>query len=142
MAKKLTLISGKTRIEMTDEMEKMTNELVNKLLPNTRKKLENGLNQIEDDARSRWLVRDKKSKDSKSKMYSGVSITSDFQLVGHTGNTAPYAWAIKVGKDIQNTRLNQNDRLADKLIWKPVKDKTNDFVNTLADEIVLQLKKK
>ena len=141
MAKKLTLVAGKTRIEMNDELQDLTNSLLNKLLPNTRKEWERELNQIEDEARSRWLVRKENSKDSRGKIYSGLSITPDFKLVGHAGSKAPYAWAIKVGGDKQQSKLQKDDRLADKLIWTPVKDKTNDLADIIANEIIKQIKK-
>jgi hypothetical protein len=140
-SKKISIKSGGTSLDMSDELISMTDELVNKLLPETRRKLDKELSEIEDEARSRWLVREKKSRNSKAKIYSEIAITPNFELVGHTGNKAEYAWAILVGGDTQQTRLQPKQRLAHWLMWKPVKDKSNEFAEILADEISKQIAK-
>jgi hypothetical protein len=140
-SKKISVKSGNTTLDISPELISMTEELVNKLLPDTRRKLEKELTDIEDNARSKWLVRKKRSKNSKSKIYSEVAITPNFELVGHAGNKAEYAWAILVGKDAQSSGLQERQRLAHWLMWKPIRDKSNEFAETLANEITKQIAK-
>lgn len=190
MAKRIKIKAGNTSIDMSDELAKMTEELVNKLLPETKRELEKQLDQIKADAANRWLVRSEggmspeaqaertyyaltgrsnkspaearaivnsmirkgifkgreaeessKSKRSKDKLYVQLSITPQFELIGVVGNTAEYAWAIKVGKDTQNTNLATGKRLSAELLWKPVQKKSNDIATVLANETIKTLKK-
>lgn len=61
MAKKITFRSGNTTLNMSNEIEEMANNLVNKLLPDTRKKIEDELDRIKAEARAKWLVRKTKA---------------------------------------------------------------------------------
>ena len=135
MAKKLTFRSGNTTLKMSNEIQDMAENLVNKLLPDTRKIIEAELEVIEADAKKRWLVRKENSQGSREKIYSEVIITPNFELLGVIGNSAEYAWAIKVGKDTQKTQLSQKKRLAQGLLVTPMRKRTNKFANTLAREI-------
>ena len=51
------------------------------------------LTEIEQNARSQWLVRAKNSKNSKDKFETGIQIKGE-TISGFIKNTAPYAWAI------------------------------------------------
>lgn len=135
MARKITFRSGNTTINMSNEMEEMANNLVNKLLPDTRKKIEDELDIIESEARSKWLVRKKDSKGSRDKIYSEVVLTSGFELLGIIGNNAEYAWAIRVGKDPQDTKLPKKKRLAQALLVTPVRKRADKFADILSKEI-------
>ena len=64
MAKKLTFRSGNTTLKMSNEIQDMAENLVNKLLPDTRKIIEAELEVIEADAKKRWLVRKENSQGS------------------------------------------------------------------------------
>ena len=144
MAKRIKIKAGNSTIDMSPEISAMTEELVNKLLPDTRRKLEKELQEVEDDARKRWLVRQKKygeSQDSRGKLYSDIAITSDFKLVGVVGNKAEYAWAIKVGQKTGKSLLNTGKRLSNELLFKPVKNEADSIAETLANEIAKKLAK-
>lgn len=135
MARKITFRDGNTTLRMSSEMQDMAEALVNKLLPETRHKMERELEQIEADAKARWLVRKKDSKGSKEKIYSEVALNSNFELVGIVGNNADYAWAIRVGKDPQDTKLPKKKRLAQALLVTPVRKKTDAFIKIFVQEI-------
>ncbi len=140
-SKKISIKAGGTSLDISDELVSMTDDLVNKLLPETRKKLEDELTKIEEEARNKWLVREDKSKGSRNKLYAEIAITPNFELVGVIGNKAEYAWAIKVGKDTQSSGLQPGKRLSNELLFKPVKQKSKDFANVLANEIAKQISK-
>lgn len=189
MGKKIKIRAGKTTVEMSDDLVVMTNNLVNKLLPDTRRMFEHELNLIKKEATEKWLVRkssslsaeqqtervyqaltkkagkppeaakaiiaamkkkgslqgrdskeSRKSKGSKDKTYVELAITPNFELIGIIGNTAEYAWAIRVGEDTQNTGLQKGKRLANELLYKPVRKKTNKLASQLADEIGKKIK--
>lgn len=140
-SKKISIKAGGTSLDISDELVSMTDDLVNKLLPETRKELEDELTKIEEEARNKWLVRENKSRGSRNKLYAEIAITPNFELVGVIGNKAEYAWAIKVGKDTQSSGLQQGKRLSNELLFKPVKQKSKDFANVLANEITKQISK-
>lgn len=141
MAKKIKIKAGNTSVDMSPEISRMTEELVNKLLPDTRRKLEKELSDIEDEARAKWLVREKGSKDSRGKLYSEIMITSNFELLGVVGNKADYAWAIRVGKDTQRSSVAKGKRLSNELLFKPVKKESDHIAEILANEIAKKISK-
>lgn len=140
MAKPIRIKAGGTSIDMSSELSAMTEDIVNKLLPESRKELEAELTRIEREAKDRWLVREKGSKGSREKLYVELAITPNFELIGIVGNKAEYAWAIKVGKDTQDSRLTEGRRLSNELLFKPVKKSSDKIASTLADEIAKQIK--
>lgn len=189
MAKKITIRSGNTSINMSDDLFRMTDSLLNKLLPETKKILQKELQNVKDEAKKRWLVRQsksvspekqqqkvyyallnkanktpnealriindnkrkglysgkaqresKKSKRSVDKLYVELAITPNLELLGIVGNTAEYAWAIKVGEDPQKSGLKEGQRLSNELLFKPTKKKSNIIASTFADEILKIMK--
>ena len=50
------------------------------------------------------------------------------------GCRAPYAWAIKVGKDT-DLPFALGARVANELLWRPARAQTNDIVKTTANEL-------
>jgi hypothetical protein len=142
MAKKrLKIQAGNTTINMNNELANMAEDLLNRLMPDTKREIEKQIDRIEKDARARWPVRDKKSKNSKGKIYSEIRLTSDLKLVAVVGNKAEYAWAIRVGEDTKQTRLKENQRVSHHLLWKPVRIASDDMARALADETVKMLRK-
>jgi len=140
MAKAIKIKAGNASIDMSSELSAITEDLVNKLLPETRRELDKELSRIEKEARDRWLVREENSKNSRDKLYVEMAITPNFELIGIVGNKAEYAWAIKVGGDAQKTRLSEGKRLSNELLFKPVKKSSDKIASTLADEITKQIK--
>ena len=140
MAKNIKIKAGNTTIDMSGEIGSIADDLVNKLLPETRRSLDKELSRIEEEARDRWLVREENSKNSRDKLYVELAITPNFELIGIVGNKAEYAWAIKVGKDAQGSRLSEGKRLSNELLFKPVKKSSDKIASTLANEITKQIK--
>lgn len=79
------------------------------------------------------------SKDSKGKLYTGFVFSRD-TLEAVVGNSATYAWAIKVGI---NTDLPYalGARVSNELLWKPAKRKANDVAQELADALIDETKR-
>jgi len=75
-----------------------------------------------------------KSQDSKGKLRMGVRVNQKFELVAFLANDAPYAWAIKVGEN-SDTDMSYGTRIADELMWKPVRKLADKIAKSMADEI-------
>jgi hypothetical protein len=72
-----------------------------------------------------------KSKGSKEKLYTAF-VFSQGTLESVVGNTAPYAWAIKVGVDT-DLPYSLGTRVSNELLWKPAKKKADSVAEELAD---------
>jgi hypothetical protein len=79
------------------------------------------------------------SNDSKNELYTGF-IFSQGTLEAVVGNTAPYAWAIKVGEGT-NLPYALGTRVSNELLWKPAKKKANKIAEDMADAALDTLKK-
>ena len=79
------------------------------------------------------------SKDSKGKLYTGFVFSRD-TLEAVVGNSATYAWAIKVGVDT-DLPYALGARVSNELLWKPAKRKANDVAQELADALIDETKK-
>tara|TARA_R100000951_G_C2623031_1_gene175133 strand:+ start:262 stop:828 length:567 start_codon:yes stop_codon:yes gene_type:complete len=75
-----------------------------------------------------------KSQDSRGKLRMGVRVNQKFELVAFLANDAPYAWAIKVGEN-SDTDMAYGTRIADELMWKPVRKLADKIAKSMADEI-------
>ena len=80
-----------------------------------------------------------KSKGSKEKLYTGF-VFSQGTLEAVVGNSAPYAWAIKVGVDT-DLPYSLGTRVSNELLWKPAKKKADQVAEELADAVTDTLKK-
>lgn len=72
-----------------------------------------------------------KSKGSKEKLYTAFIFSGD-SIEATVGNTAPYAWAIKVGVDT-DLPYSLGTRVSNELLWKPAKKKADSVAEELAD---------
>ena len=142
MAKqRLKIQAGNTVVNMDNSLGMMAEDLINRLLPETKREIEKQLDVVKKDAIARWPVREKRSKNSKGKIYSEIRLTTDFQLLAVVGCKAEYAFAIRVGEDTQETRLKPKQRVANKLLFKPIKKASDEMARVLANETVKMLGK-
>jgi len=79
------------------------------------------------------------SKGSKDKIYTGVRVTKNAKVQFVIGNSAEYAWAIKVGVN-SDTNLPRGTRIANELLWKPSKKATDIIVQAIADDLMKSIK--
>ena len=79
------------------------------------------------------------SKGSKDKLYTELTIQGD-DIFARVGNSAPYAWAIKVGV---NTDLPYalGTNVSNELLWRPAKQKADRVVEILAAELTQDIKR-
>lgn len=79
------------------------------------------------------------SKGSKDKLYTELTIQGD-DIFARVGNSAQYAWAIKVG---ENTDLPfaLGTRVSDALLWTPARQKADRVTEILAAEMVDDIKR-
>ena len=138
---KIKFGTGNVTIELKDDVADAIENVVNKLLPETRKKIDKELDEIKQNAIQKWTVRAEGSQKSRSKMYSEIVVTSQLQLVGNVGNSAEYAWAILVGEDPQRTGLSTGQRVSNRLLFRPVKKRSDAMAEVIADETVQLFKK-
>tara|TARA_A100001201_G_scaffold141590_1_gene137422 strand:- start:1781 stop:2356 length:576 start_codon:yes stop_codon:yes gene_type:complete len=80
----------------------------------------------------------KTSQDSKGKLYTGF-VFSPTTLEAVVGNSAPYAWAIKVGLDT-DLPYALGTRVSNELLWKPAKRKADAVAEELADALLDETK--
>ena len=115
-------------------------QLLRTVAPDAARIIESAFDEIYTTAKQQWPVRKKgRSKRSRDKLKTGIRITSTGQLSAYIENTAEYAWAIKVGVDT-DTYLPLGKRVANELMWKPVKKQTKPIMQAVASDIVKRLK--
>lgn len=130
---------GKSTLKIDNKFDDSIEKIIDKLIPGFRKEIEKEMKEIETNAQKHWLVRNPKygkSEGSKNKFKFGVKIDG-LKIVGFVENLAPYAWAIKVGKNSQNTDIKQGKRLAVELMEKPLKK----ISKTLTEKLINSLLK-
>jgi len=71
-----------------------------------------------------------KSKGSKEKLYTAFVFSGD-SIEAVVGNSAPYAWAIKVGVDT-DLPFSLGTKVSEELLWKPAKAKADAVAEKLA----------
>jgi hypothetical protein len=146
-----TVKSG--NVEMSfDDIDKLFLNILQGAIPNTEKIISAEIDKIYDEAKATWPVRKpivrklkdgnvrtiQVSKNSKDKLEKGMRLEGD-QLVFFIRNNAPYAWAIKVGVDTE-LPFSRGTRVANELIWKPMRSSTNRVVRSLSKELTQSAK--
>lgn len=126
--------SGGASIDLEGKALDMFNELVDAVAPETKKALEDYVNELEKHARRNWIVRAKNSERSIDKFFKVFYVTPDFRITAGVGNRAPYAFAIKVGEK-SKTKVPRGKTLAIELLWKPAQKRLNKLIDLVADEI-------
>lgn len=135
MARKITTKGDNISLMLKGSGFEYVDKLLDKVAPQTKKLIEKEFEKILDNAKTEWLVREKKSKHSKEKLKMGIRVNRNFELVATLSNSAPYAWAIKVGENSKDTIVPYGKRIADELLWKPARKITNKIAESMANEI-------
>ena len=147
MGKKLKIKSGNTTLEIPNDLNNTFQKVIDSLLPESKREITRIVEEIEQEARSDWLVRrtptgkkSTNSKDSKSKIYSEIYITPNLEIAARIGNKAPYAWAIRVGVRSE-TNLPMKKRISNELLFKPMKKQSDKIAEVLARDTTKLMKK-
>ena len=93
-----------------------------KINPITKKEIEKEIKSISTRAKSAWPIRQEKyGRSLKSRDKIQVSMGGNQTVIGQIKNAAPYAWAIKAGKNSKTT-VAPGRRIAEELLFKPAKN--------------------
>tara|TARA_R100000388_G_C7223726_1_gene150534 strand:+ start:232 stop:675 length:444 start_codon:yes stop_codon:yes gene_type:complete len=147
MARKLTIKAGNSTIVLPKNLMSTFENVIEQIIPETKKDLIDIVEKIEQEAIKEWPVRQTRngkksprSQNSKKKMYTEIIVSSNFEIIAKVGNSAPYAWAIKVGAR-SKVDLPLGRRVSNELLFKPMKKQTNRIIKTLKDETTRLMKK-
>lgn len=75
-----------------------------------------------------------KSKMSKEKLYVGIKLNDKSEIEFVVGNTAPYAWAIKIGAD-SDSSLPLGARVSNEYLWKPAKKQADKIADAIGNDL-------
>jgi hypothetical protein len=75
-----------------------------------------------------------RSQNSKAKMTIGIKMSSTGEIIAFVGNTAEYAWAIRIGKKTDSF-LPMGSRVSNELLFKPMKKASSVIAKQMADEL-------
>ena len=85
------------------------------------------------------MIKRETSKGSVQKLQKGILIEGE-DLVAFVRNTAPYAWAIKIGEKSKDSfgrsKIQEGRRLSNEVLWKPVKRSADEVAEALADDLM------
>ena len=132
---KYKVASGGASMDIDGKALDMFKELVDMVAPNTRRELEAYVTDIEKHARRNWLVREKNSERSIDRFFQVFYVTPDFRITAGVGNSAPYAFAIKVGQK-SNSTIPVGKTLAIEVLWKPAQKRIDRLIDIIGDELV------
>lgn len=133
---------GKGSVEITGESRQMYLDIIRSADPIIVKVLEDTTQKLAQNSEKQWLVRQAKygeSQGSKFKHRTGIRIIPPYTIEAFVENTAPYAWAIKVGRD-SSTNIRQGKRLADVVLWSPAKKSVQKVLQQIADATVKRIR--
>lgn len=107
------------------------------------KTLQKEVEDLRENSERQWLVRQPKygrSKGSKNMHKVGLRIIPPTTIEAFVENTAPYAWAIKVG-ETSRTELRAGLRLADKVLWGPARKRANQLARESLENMIKKIQR-
>ena len=138
---------GRSSIEITGELKQFVEQAIRSANPEITEAMEDLLEEVQGKARREWPVRrlrsgavDPKGEDSRNQIEIGFRIIPPNTLEGFILNSAPYAWAIKSGERSQ-TSVPKGKRVADVLLWKPLRTKADKMAKEIANRILKKARK-
>jgi len=143
MSRVLRYGKGRGSIEIEGTQRDLIMDIVKQSDPIIVKVLEARTEELAKTSEKKWLVRQKKygkSEGSKYKHRTGLRIIPPYTIQAFVENYSQYAWAIKVGPT-SDTNLRQGRRLAEAVLWSPARRGAQKVVETIANEMVKQMRK-
>lgn len=134
---------GRGSVELSGELKALVETLLEEAAPVAVSALKAELEPIAAQARKKWPTRQPrygKSQDSKGKIETGIRVIPPATIEGYISNNAEYAWAIKAGRQ-SDTPVSSGQRVADVLIWQPVKKRSSTVAKKIADEMARKARK-
>lgn len=142
MARTLRYGKGKGSVEIKGADRDMYLEIIRAADPIVVKVLEDTTEKLAQDSEKQWLVRQPKYGQSEGSKYmhkTGLRIIPPYTIQAFVENTAPYAWAIKVGRQ-SSSNLRQGQRLADVVLWSPAKKSVKKVLQQIAEQTVKRIR--
>lgn len=142
MARTIRYGKGIASIEMDSTQRDLIMATLKSAEPSVIKVLEDVTEKLAQQSEKRWLIRQPKygdSKGSKFKHSIGLRIIPPYTIEAFVENTAPYAWAIKVGRD-STSNLREGKRLADVVLWTPARKGAQKVAEQIASETIKRIK--
>lgn len=133
---------GKGSVEITGASRQMYLDIIRAADPIVVKVLEDTTKKLSQDSEKQWLIRQPKygeSQGSKFMHKTGIRIIPPYTIEAFVENTAPYAWAIKVGRE-STTNIRQGKRLADVVLWSPAKKSVQKVLQQIAEATVKRIR--
>jgi len=133
---------GKGSIEITGAARDMYLDIIRSADSIVVKVLEDTTKKLAQDSEKKWLVRQAKYGDSQGSRFmhrTGIRIIPPHTIEAFVENTAPYAYAIRVGRE-SSTNIRQGRRLADVVLWSPAQKSVQKVLQQIADATVKRIK--
>lgn len=133
---------GKGSVEITGADRDMYLDIIRAADPIVVKVLEDTTKKLAQDSEKQWLVRQAKYGESKGSRFmhrTGIRIRPPSTIEAFVENTAPYAYAIRVGRD-SDTNIRQGKRLADVVLWSPAQKSVQKVLQQIADATVKRIR--
>lgn len=124
--------NGGATITIDDSLDTMVRDAIRGILPEFSSEILRSMESIVDKAESNWPVRAKRSRGSARKIKASLTV-SQGKIMGRITNSAPYAAAIKAGK---NSDLPRGTNISDALLWEPLRELSPELSARLADDII------
>ena len=133
---------GKGSIEITGAARDMYLDIIRSADSIVVKVLEDTTKKLAQDSEKKWLTRQPKygaSQGSRFMHRTGIRIIPPHTIEAFVENTAPYAYAIRVGRE-SSTNIRQGRRLADVVLWSPAQKSVQKVLQQIADATVKRIK--
>jgi len=133
---------GKGSIEITGAARDMYLDIIRSADSIVVKVLEDTTKKLAQDSEKQWLTRQPKygaSQGSRFMHRTGIRIIPPHTIEAFVENTAPYAYAIRVGRE-SSTNIRQGRRLADVVLWSPAQKSVQKVLQQIADATVKRIK--
>lgn len=142
MARTIRYGKGRASIEMDSTQRDLIMSTIKSAEPAIVKVLEDVTDELAKKSEERWLIRQPRYGDSQGSKYMhevGLRVIPPFTIEAYVRNTAPYAWAIKVGRQ-SSSNIREGKRLADVVLWQPARRGAKKVVERIADETIKRIK--
>lgn len=133
---------GKGSIEITGAARDMYLDIIRSADSIVVKVLEDTTKKLAQDSEKQWLTRQPKYGESQGSRFmhkTGIRIIPPHTIEAFVENTAPYAYAIRVGRE-SSTNIRQGKRLADVVLWSPAQKSVQKVLQQIADATVKRIK--
>jgi hypothetical protein len=140
---KLKYGKGKSSIEIDGLQKEIFLATIRAADPVIIKVLEETTAKLKKQSEEAWLIRLPKygeSQGSKNKHRTGLRIIPPYTVEAFVENYAPYAWAIRVGRQ-SKSNLREGKRLAQAVLWSPAKKNAQKVVEEIAKQTIKRIKK-